>query len=40
MLIKGGGGEFEITLDGRLLFSKKAEGRFPAHEEVLALLPA
>jgi hypothetical protein len=28
-----------VTVDGRLVFSKKAEGRFPDHDEVLALLP-
>jgi selT/selW/selH-like putative selenoprotein len=38
--VRGGGGEFEITVDGKLIFSKKAEHRFPEHEEVLALLPA
>jgi selT/selW/selH-like putative selenoprotein len=38
--VRGKGGEFEVTLDGRLLFSKKAEGRFPSHDEVLALLPS
>jgi selT/selW/selH-like putative selenoprotein len=38
--VRGSGGEFEITVDGRLVFSKRAEGRFPDHEEVLALLPA
>ena len=33
-LVKGSGGVFEITLDGDLLYSKKATGRFPAPEEV------
>jgi selT/selW/selH-like putative selenoprotein len=37
--VRGSGGEFEITLDGRLVYSKRAEGRFPEHEEILALLP-
>lgn len=37
--MKGGGGEFEVTIDGRLVFSKKAEGRFPEPEEILALMP-
>lgn len=36
-LKKGGGGVFEITVDGRLAFSKKAEGRFPTDDEVLAV---
>jgi selT/selW/selH-like putative selenoprotein len=40
-LIRGSGGEFEITVDGRLVFSKKQEGRFPYDiEEVLALISA
>lgn len=39
-LVRGKGGEFEITLEGRLLFSKKAEGRFPETAEILAHLPA
>lgn len=34
----GGGGEFEITVDGKLVYSKKQTGRFPEHEEVMALL--
>ena len=32
------GGRFEITLDGELMFSKKAKGRFPKPGEVTALL--
>jgi len=28
------GGAFEITVDGRLRFSKKAAGRFPTGDEV------
>ena len=35
-LIPGRGGEFEVTVDGALVFSKKQEGRFPSMEEVLA----
>ena len=30
----GVGGAFEITVDGRLVFSKKAIGRFPTDEEI------
>lgn len=37
-LIRGGGGVFEITVDGELAFSKKALGRFPTDEEVDAIL--
>jgi len=29
-----------VVLDGKLLFSKKAVGRFPEHHEVLQLIPA
>jgi selT/selW/selH-like putative selenoprotein len=36
-LVKGGGGVFEITIDGQLGYSKKALGRFPTDEEVDAL---
>ena len=37
-LCKSGGGIFEITVDGKLAYSKKATGRFPTDEEVLATL--
>ncbi len=36
-LIESSGGVFEITRDGKLLFSKKKLGRFPTDEEVDAL---
>ena len=34
-LIPAAGGVFEVTRDDELLFSKKNEGRFPDHHEVL-----
>ena len=37
-LVRGSGGVFEITVDGRLAFSKKALGRFPDDAEVTALV--
>lgn len=37
-LRKTGGGVFEITVDGVLRFSKKATGRFPGDDEILATL--
>jgi selT/selW/selH-like putative selenoprotein len=37
-LRRSGGGVFEITVNGRLAYSKKAIGRFPTDEEVLATL--
>ncbi|MBC8239440.1 MAG: Rdx family protein [Alphaproteobacteria bacterium] len=36
-LTASGGGKFEITVDGRLVYSKKAVGRFPTDEELDAL---
>ena len=36
-LQSGASGRFEITLDGELVFSKKAEGRFPRSGEVAGL---
>jgi selT/selW/selH-like putative selenoprotein len=35
-LRKSGGGVFEITVDGAVTFSKKATGRFPTDQEVVA----
>jgi selT/selW/selH-like putative selenoprotein len=37
-LRKGGGGVFEITVDGHRTFSKKATGRFPTDQEVISPL--
>lgn len=37
-LIESGGGVFEVKKDGRLIFSKKKEGRFPSEEEILKQL--
>jgi selT/selW/selH-like putative selenoprotein len=39
-LIKGRGGQFEVALDGRLIFSKKQLGRFPDTKEILEQIPA
>ena len=36
-LVKGVAGVFEITVDGRLAFSKKQLGRFPEDSEIDAL---
>ena len=33
-LIEGAGGVFEVTVDGKLIYSKKATGRFPEHDEI------
>ncbi len=39
-LIKGLSGVFDVTIDGRLAFSKKAVGRFPEDAEIDALIEA
>jgi selenoprotein W-related protein len=39
-LIEGSGGVFEIIVDGKKLFSKKALGRFPEDGEILGLIRA
>ena len=38
-LIPGSGGVFDVTIDGKLIFSKKKVGRFPEEGEVLGLMP-
>ena len=37
-MIKSGGGVFEVVADGKLIFSKKKEHRFPDHREILEKL--
>lgn len=37
-LRRSGGGVFEITVDGKLRYSKKKVGRFPTEAEVLAAM--
>jgi len=34
-LIKGGNGNFIVTVDGTVIFSKKSVGRFPEDQEIL-----
>ena len=36
-LVKSSGGVFEVTVDDRLVFSKKALGRFPEQGELQGL---
>ncbi len=36
--VESTGGVFEVTIEGRLVFSKKALGRFPAYQEVPTLI--
>ena len=33
-MIKSSGGVFEVTVNGELIYSKKATGRFPEHDEI------
>lgn len=37
-LIEGGGGIFDVTVDGRRIYSKHETGRFPEHDEILSQL--
>ena len=37
-LIPGGGGHYEVTVNGDLIFSKAASGRFPEPAEIRDLL--
>ncbi|HCL31384.1 MAG TPA: hypothetical protein DIC52_23515 [Candidatus Latescibacteria bacterium] len=38
VMLPSHGGRFEVSVDGELVFSKLAEGRFPENEEILAKL--
>jgi selT/selW/selH-like putative selenoprotein len=33
-LVESGGGAFEVSIDGRRVFSKLEKGRFPAYQEI------
>jgi selT/selW/selH-like putative selenoprotein len=37
--VPGKVGQFDVELDGALIFSKGTSGRFPEHAEVLAQIP-
>jgi selT/selW/selH-like putative selenoprotein len=37
-LSRSHGGRFEVTADGRLVYSKKATGRHAEHDEVFAAI--
>ena len=39
-LVKGSGGVFDVTADGKLVYSKHQTGRFPDNAEVLKALRA
>jgi selT/selW/selH-like putative selenoprotein len=34
--VAGGRGQFDVVVDGELVFSKQAVGRFPEDDEILA----
>jgi hypothetical protein len=36
--VEGDKSQFDVVADGRVLFSKQREGRFPEHDEILAAL--
>jgi len=35
-LIRGGGGIFDVAVDGEMIFSKHEAGRFPESDEILS----
>jgi len=37
-LIPGHGGVFEVTVDGKMIFSKKQVGRFPEAGEIVGMI--
>jgi len=37
-LVASGGGVYEVSVDGELIFSKKKLGRFPDDGEILKLI--
>ena len=37
-LIPGGGGVFDVSVGGKIIFSKKAVGRFPEPGEIVKML--
>lgn len=40
LALEGAKSQYDVVADGTLVFSKQREGRFPEHEEVLALVTA
>jgi len=38
ILIPSDGGRFEVSINGKLIFSKLKEGRFPENQEIFNLL--
>jgi hypothetical protein len=38
-VVEGAKSQFDVLADGKLVFSKQREGRFPEPAEILAALP-
>jgi predicted Rdx family selenoprotein len=38
VIAEGDRSQFDVVLDGAVLFSKQREGRFPEHDEILSKL--
>jgi predicted Rdx family selenoprotein len=38
-MVAGDRSQFDVVVDGQMLFSKRREGRFPDVDEILARLP-
>jgi predicted Rdx family selenoprotein len=36
--VSGAKSQFDVIADGKLIFSKQREGRFPEHEEITSAL--
>jgi len=37
-IVEGANGQFDVLADGKLVFSKQTEGRFPEVDEILSAL--
>ena len=37
-LIKGGGGIFDVVVDGEMIYSKHSTGRFPQYREIVGVI--
>ena len=37
-LVAGSGGVFDISMDGRMIFSKSEQGRYPQPDEIIKLI--
>lgn len=37
-MVPSDGGKFEVTLDGKLVFSKLEQDRFPSNAEIIELI--